>query len=249
MTCGVRWYLVGSLVLLALAGCGRSWFDEREPWRREAEEQCLKSGSVKQGPAVALMKPIQGPGVCGADYPLRVAALGETTVLGYANEPLRPPGVMPPSAYPASDPIGYPRAPVSTIPPAAPPPRYAPSPDYAPATSYPQTRPPRYPNEPISLTPPGRAQPGEPGLHAGPPPRSGVQRLSYPPPQSPYGTQPPSSPRATVPATSVPLSPTRATPLATGTVTAAVTPEATLACPLVSALDQWVTTAVQPAAL
>ena len=249
MTCGVRWYLVGSLVLLALAGCGRSWFDEREPWRREAEEQCLKSGSVKQGPAVALMKPIQGPGVCGADYPLRVAALGETTVLGYANEPLRPPGVMPPSAYPASDPIGYPRAPVSTIPPAAPPPRYAPSPDYAPATSYPQTRPPRYPNEPISLTPPGRAQPGEPGLHAEPPPRSGVQRQSYPPPQSPYGAQPPSSPRATVPATSVPLSPTRATPLATGTVTAAVTPEATLACPLVSALDQWVTTAVQPAAL
>ena len=39
----------------------------------------------------------------------------------------------------------------------------------------------------------------------------------------------------------------RASPRATGTVT--VTPTATLACPMVSALDQWIATSVQPAAM
>ena len=34
----VRLYLVGSLALLGLFGCGRSgWFEQREPWRHEAE--------------------------------------------------------------------------------------------------------------------------------------------------------------------------------------------------------------------
>ena len=56
-------HLGGSLLLLALAGCSGSWFAEREPWRREAEEACLKSGAVKEGPAVALLSPIQGPGI------------------------------------------------------------------------------------------------------------------------------------------------------------------------------------------
>src|SRR3972149_1260857 len=90
----VRWCLVGGLVLVALAGCGR-WFAEREPWRREAEAQCLKSGAVKEGPGIAVLRPIQGPGVCGADYPLKVAALGESTLLGFAAA-LRPPGPGPP---------------------------------------------------------------------------------------------------------------------------------------------------------
>ena len=49
MTRGVRWYLVGSLVLVSLAGCGRGFFsEEREPWRAEAEIACLKSGAVKE---------------------------------------------------------------------------------------------------------------------------------------------------------------------------------------------------------
>jgi hypothetical protein len=55
---GVRWYLVGSLVLAVLAGCKQIAFEEREPWRHEAEEACLKAGSVKQGPAVVLVEPI-----------------------------------------------------------------------------------------------------------------------------------------------------------------------------------------------
>jgi hypothetical protein len=61
-------------------------FEEREPWRREAEAACLQSGSVKAGPAVAMVKAIEGPGVCGIDHPLRVAALGEPALMSYADE-------------------------------------------------------------------------------------------------------------------------------------------------------------------
>ena len=81
MTRGVRLYLVGSFVLVSLAGCGRGFFQsaEREPWRAEAELACLKSGAVKESPELVRIDPISGPGVCGAEYPLKVAALGETS--------------------------------------------------------------------------------------------------------------------------------------------------------------------------
>ena len=78
MTRGVRLYLVGSFVLVSLVGCGRGFFtEEREPWRAEAEIACLKSGAVKEGPDLVRIDPISGPGVCGAEFPLKVAALGE----------------------------------------------------------------------------------------------------------------------------------------------------------------------------
>ena len=73
---GVRWYLVGSVLLVVLAGCGKSYFAQREAWRHEAEVQCLKSGAVKEGAGVVRVKQIDGPGICGADFPLKVAALG-----------------------------------------------------------------------------------------------------------------------------------------------------------------------------
>ena len=95
MTHGVRLYLVGSFVLVSLAGCGRGFFQsaEREPWRAEAELACLKSGAVKESPELVRIDPISGPGVCGAEYPLKVAALGENvTSFGFADESLRPPG-------------------------------------------------------------------------------------------------------------------------------------------------------------
>src|SRR6266545_405811 len=106
MARGVRWYLVGSLALIALAGCGRAvWFAERDPWRNEAEVACLKSGSVKEGPTITRIQPISGPGVCGANHPLKVAALGETGALGYVEE-MRPPGAVPSAAPPAYPPRG-----------------------------------------------------------------------------------------------------------------------------------------------
>ena len=81
MTRGVCLYLVGSIVLVTLAGCGHGFFQtaEREPWRAEAEIACLKSGAVKENAELVRIDPISGPGACGAEYPLKVASLGESS--------------------------------------------------------------------------------------------------------------------------------------------------------------------------
>src|SRR3974390_194432 len=96
MTRRVASYLVGSLVLVSMAGCGRGFFNaaEREPWRAEAEAACMKSGEVRETPNVVRISSINGPGACGAEFPLKVAALAETSTYGFADE-LRPPGVIP----------------------------------------------------------------------------------------------------------------------------------------------------------
>src|ERR1700679_3675582 len=125
MTRGVRLYLVGSIVLVTLAGCGHGFFEsaEREPWRAEAELACLKSGAVKEGADLVRIDPISGPGVCGAGYPLKVSALGESSgSFGFADDDLRPPGNIgnqprwpvsqpPPQAYPPSYPDNAQRQP------------------------------------------------------------------------------------------------------------------------------------------
>ncbi len=117
--------LAGLCVLLALAGCGRSMMlqGERPSWRHQAEAQCMQAGSVKIGGGVVAVKPIEGPGMCGADFPLKVAALGESTRLGYSDVP-RPPGGIsdgsqpnwpptqsryaPPASQPLSQPLSQP---------------------------------------------------------------------------------------------------------------------------------------------
>jgi hypothetical protein len=208
MTPGVRLYLVGSFVLVSLAGCGRGFFQfaEREPWRAEAEIACLKSGAVKETAELVRISPISGPGICGAEYPLKVAAIGESTgTFGFADESLRPPAG-----------IGgnQPRWPVSP-PPASPP-----------FSSYPDLgmRQPTYnamPGAPISLAPPGISQDA-----------SELDRL-------PEAVAPFSQPRmGATPGNAV---------TAFGPVT--VKPVATLACPIVSALDHWLAASVQPAAM
>ena len=122
MARGVRLYLVGSVVLVSLAGCGRGFFQsaEREPWRAEAEIACMKSGAVKESAEVVRIEPISGPGMCGAEFPLKVAALGEaSSMYGFADDDLRPPAPIgnqprwpiqqpPPPAYPQTSP--YPPA-------------------------------------------------------------------------------------------------------------------------------------------
>src|SRR6202022_3905079 len=144
MTRGVRLYLVGSFVLVSLAGCGRGFFQsaEREPWRAEAEVACLKSGAVKESAELVRISPISGPGVCGAEYPLKVAALGESSgSFGFADDP-----------RPSADIGNQPRWPMSRPPP--PQPQAQPYPDTA-------LRQPGYgaaPNAPISLTAPGVAR-------------------------------------------------------------------------------------------
>jgi hypothetical protein len=126
-------------MLAALSGCARMWFAEREPWRREAEVACLQSGAVKESPYVTIVSSIDGPGVCGADYPLRVSALGEPAVPGFAEEVPRPPGGIQALPVPSPSAPSYPGA--------APAPRYSP----APAASISSM------GAPLSLTPGGAA--------------------------------------------------------------------------------------------
>jgi Extensin-like protein C-terminus len=269
MTRGVRKYLVSSVVLVALiavAGCSHYLMAEREPWRHDAEIACLNSGAVQESAARVRIASIDGPGVCGADYPLRVSALGERSPLGYTDEPVRPPGAIPDAALPQRWPVVQSTA----LPPLQ---------QGAPQTGAPQYGQPKYsqpqynasrpvpppagqppPGAPLSLYPPG-VEPPEPDdadLPGGPPnpyygapvTTPGAARIgrsaapAYPPrPQpAPRGAEqqpPPGDER-------VPLGPPTA-PLPVGPVE--VQPAATLACPIVSALDQWISGAVQPAAL
>lgn len=240
MTRRVCLYLVGSLVLVSLAGCGRGFFTaEREPWRAEAEKACLKSGAVKETAELVRIDPISGPGVCGAEFPLKVAALGDgDSRFGFADD-LRPPGSIgnqprwPASQPPAPAPSSYPSA--SSYPPAQQP--YA-----APrASNYPAAS-----SGPMPLNAPGVAPPDEEDVEAGseasspamsraPQSRATYTSQPYPPPQS---TQPYTPPR---------LGPAQGSPVnAFGPV--ALKPTATLACPIVSMLDRWLAEAVQPAA-
>jgi hypothetical protein len=63
-----------------LAGCGKFKSQEREPWRREAELACMRSKQIKASDYIRQVKPIDGNYTCGADFPLKVAALtNETT--------------------------------------------------------------------------------------------------------------------------------------------------------------------------
>jgi Extensin-like protein C-terminus len=244
MTRGVCLYLVGSFVLVSLAGCGHGFFqsEEREPWRAEAEIACLKSGAVKESADLVRIDPINGPGVCGAEFPLKVAALGENmSGMGFADDDPRPPGSI----------GNQPRWPVSQ----PPPPRM---------TTYPDTvkRQPGYgspANGPVSLTAPGVAPeedeielppegtPGQAGARPYPDAQGYPPRSTYSAPYSPrsYGPsaapQPESQPRlgpGPMPGNSI---------AAVGPV--AVKPTATLACPIVSVLDHWLAESVQPAAM
>ncbi len=292
-----------------LAGCNPTMFESRAPWRHEAEEKCLAQGAVKESPSVALLKPIQGPGMCGADFPLKVGVLGESAIqtasLGYADD-LRPPGSVPQgSQFPPAN--SYPRPPSGVSSSPLPPQQGYAAPSYS-SQGYtppqPMTRgsydaPAPRPQTSYALPPSGQQGPGQPplsldaqarGMQGGQNTpdyylsnesmsrdtyapnerydaqpetysRAPVQRESYPPQQQPYGqnrgypaerereradapytTMPTQSPRLSP--SRIPLGPSRA-PVAT---TAAITPAATLACPIVSALDRWIIDAVQPAA-
>ena len=243
MTRGVRLYLVGSFVLVSLAGCGRGFFQsaEREPWRAEAEIACLKSGAVKESAELVRIDPISGPGVCGAEFPLKVAALGEGSgSFGFADESLRPPGNI----------GNQPRWPISQPP--------LPSASSYPATStYPSSpspysnsapRQPAYgaaPGGPISLAPPGVA-PEEDDIDL--PPEAAPAYPSRDRATAPYSPRPDIAGRYPQTAPLPPLGPSRGNPVtAFGPV--AVKPTATLACPIVSVLDRWLADAVQPAAM
>ena len=211
MARGVARYLVGSFVVLGLAACGHSFFAEREPWRHEAEVACLKSGAVKEGPMVVRIEPITGPGICGADFPFKVAAFGEPSAVGYSDE-LRPPATV--GRFPLADP-----------PPSGP---YS-----APAVYPPQPYPQPVANGPMPISPPSVARPAADN--------EGDYQFA---PDA--GLPPQPAPQRAAPAEQVPLGPSRPLP---ATPAVAVQPPATLACPIISALDSWLANDVQPAAM
>jgi hypothetical protein len=234
MTRRVSWYLVGSLVLVSLAGCGRGFFTaEREPWRAEAEAACMKSGTVKESATLVRVSPISGPGACGAEYPLKVAALGGGDVAMSYTGALRPPGGIPNVA-------SQPRWPVNQQPHHQQP--SYPSQPREPSYYEPQQQ--GYPGQqgPMSLHAPGNAQPpddedagafdqSQPG-YSQQRREPYQQREAYPPAQQPL-------PR---------LGPQRNDQVSSiGPV--AFKPAATLACPLVSSLDRWIMESIQPAAM
>ncbi len=63
-----------SLVGFGLTGCGLFRFEQREPWRSQAEEACLSQRMVQPSAYMALSSKIDGPGVCGMDYPFKISA-------------------------------------------------------------------------------------------------------------------------------------------------------------------------------
>jgi hypothetical protein len=204
---------------------------------------CLKSGAVKETADLVRINPISGPGVCGAEFPLKVAALGESnSSFGFADESLRPPGGI--------SGAGQPRWPVQ------------PQPQGRAVSGYPQNA---YPQPatpqlsyggnstggPVSLNAPGVPNEAEDEIELPPEGASQpVPRSAPPPPRAPYGRYS-SGVVQSQPAQD--YAQPRLGP-GSGNVTGSVgpvmlKPTATLACPIVSALDKWLVDAVQPAAM
>jgi hypothetical protein len=299
MALGVRCYFLCSAgigVLAMLSGCsGGFFFAQREAWRQEAEIECLNSGRVSEGTGIVRLEPIRGPGLCGADFPLKVSAFGESTPLSYTDDP-RPPAAIP------SAPLNWPASPQK----ATLPPHDARAPDkigrHAPRQA-------NTSEQPISLHPPGVAElvapaPREydyrhpygrasqaPPIHsagahtASPPddfspapyerrhllrgeesapePSAAVRRAPLREPVMHEPTLDASRAPVTRHATAgeepnserlrrpeiPPLVPLRDSPGHSALSPVAVNPPATLACPIVSELDRWITGAVQPAAM
>ncbi len=264
----LRSYVLGGLscgVLGLLAGCGHYLFAEREPWRHDAEVACINSGAVKEGAGKVRISSIEGPGICGIDIPLKVSSLGgDNLPLGYDDEP-RPPASVPnagtstqppwpiapsPSTPPRSPSSNVTRAnlpppspgggarPSSIIPNGQPLSLDPPAAGDGPATDYDFRRPYRAASLPATranaeasaATASGSSYDPSPAAYDQRPVTQSVKPMSRPRGPFTYG------PISSAPA-SAPLGPV------------AVSPPATLACPIVSVLDQWIDEAVQPAAL
>lgn len=242
-----RLYLVGCVVLVSLSCCARGFLTaERAPWRAEAEIACLKSGAVRPGPGIVRIDPIDGPGACGMEFPLRVSALDdEPAVTGFADQDLRPPapiGNQP--RWPIARPVAsYPQTP------------------YPQASAYPDAaaRRPAYgaPSPgPVSLTAPGVA-PDQDGINL---PPEGMPGATPPVAAPPVANGPYTPAQATYPRDGYAPAPSQSSdrlpPLGPATANPAprfgpveVKPTATLACPIVSVLDRWLEDSVQPAAM
>jgi Extensin-like protein C-terminus len=74
------------LALVAASCSGGFRGEQRAAWRAEAEKACLRSGVLSEMPYVKQAREIEGPGSCGADYPIKVAAFATEVTASIGNE-------------------------------------------------------------------------------------------------------------------------------------------------------------------
>ncbi len=67
-----------ALVGVAMSACGFR-VEQREPWRAQAENECVSRGEVRPSAVITPMAPIDR-GVCGMEKPFRVEALAQGTM-------------------------------------------------------------------------------------------------------------------------------------------------------------------------
>jgi len=72
--------LVALLASLALSSCRVFDYEQREPWRAEAEEKCLAEKLVQPSAYIEPESSINGRGACGMVHPFKVAAMNNGTV-------------------------------------------------------------------------------------------------------------------------------------------------------------------------
>lgn len=75
---------LSALCAAGLSGCGGFRREQRAQWRADAENACLRAGKVRESQYVKISKAIDGPGVCGADHPIKVAAVASSVAPDFA---------------------------------------------------------------------------------------------------------------------------------------------------------------------
>jgi hypothetical protein len=67
-------------VIATLPGCGLFERPQRPAWREAADKACMARRTVRMNAYVQPARAIDGPGICGLNQPLKVAALKDGTV-------------------------------------------------------------------------------------------------------------------------------------------------------------------------
>lgn len=75
-----RLYLVAPLVALGLFGCRAFNYEERAPWRAEAEAQCISQRLVQPSAYVEPVNEINGDSSCGMNSPFKIIAASDGQV-------------------------------------------------------------------------------------------------------------------------------------------------------------------------
>ncbi len=78
---GLSWYLLAPILCVGLLSGCRFGDNGREPWRAEAEEQCLAEKGVVASAFMEPLPAIEGKGMCGMNHPFRVNALADGNVI------------------------------------------------------------------------------------------------------------------------------------------------------------------------